>query len=767
MHGTDTTKTITAADLAPILGVTERSVRRRAKDEKWRYLQGCRNMNLYIIEALPEDIQTALAEKGQMSIDALPALSPCVALATVEHLVGEAPVYNTGFEVSLFNKPSSPDAWTGKNIVDMNVIRNPRVAKWSRIVTEAQRVPQGWKGRAWVEDVAKRHNTTASTVYRQIKKYDEKGLAGLRHTKGDRKPRAWTPEAVDFWVGLCLKREHRNMAKDALYATLVAKSVEMGWKVGTYESALWWFGKKVTPQLLAYQRGGLRALDNLLPPVLRDYSDLEPFEILVGDQHKFDFWVVDEETGEVFRPEGYFWQDLRTRCFYGGAIDKKYDSYLMGMALHMGLKIFGPFGSIYNDNGKPERSRYIMSILKDMRAIGLEVKNEVDAEVDVDSCSAEEINPLASVPGTQRLAIVKNAKAKMIEGTFNVLEAILRDHFCVPGSTAILGGDIHENDVAWLEIKKLAAAGKLLTYREFVLTVLKAMDYYNSKKAHRGVLKEWKWRPKPASATPLACLKQCASVDGWKPVMLTQEAIDLVFLPRVNNGRMIDKGRILFQGETYEDKRERSDCSDARPHLIDLHGKRVELRYDPLDPEWLLVFDGGNYICRAEPVEYSSMINPDLTARKIEEKRRHRKGFILEYRALTSSVPDMLEYSKVSTIERAAAVIGTERKVIQEKNREMYRELSPEEMERKCQEIEDRSQKPEAGSLKPEVRSRKSLTRPTYFLTELDRYKWVIKAENHGDNLLQEDVEFKQDYESRMDSDQLEYWETVRQYEAI
>jgi putative transposase len=349
----------------------------------------------------------------------------------------------------------------------------------------------------------------------------------------------------------------------------------------------------------------------------------------------------------------------------------------------------------------------------------------------------------------------------MIEGTFNVLEAILRDHFCVPGSTAILGGDIHENDVAWAEIKRLAAAGKLLTYREFVLTVLKAMDYYNSKKSHRGVLKEWKWRPKPKSATPLECLKQCAK-DGWKPVMLTQEAIDLVFLPRVNNGRMVDKGRILFQGETYEDKRERSDCTDSRPHLIDLHSKRVELRYDPLDPEWLLVFDDGNYICRAEPVEYSSMINADLTARKIEEKRRHRKGFILKYRALTSSVPDMLEYSKVSTIEKAAAVIGAERKEQSAKRLEIYRELSPEEMEEGIRKLEER-----AESSKLKAQSVKALKRPTYFLTELDRYKWVIKAENNGNELIPEDAEFKQDYESRMDSDQLEYWDTVRQYGSI
>ena len=35
-----------------------------------------------------------------------------------------------------------------------------------------------------------------------------------------------------------------------------------------------------------------------------------------------DDWVVDEDMGEVLRPEGYFWQDLRTRCLYGGVMKK-------------------------------------------------------------------------------------------------------------------------------------------------------------------------------------------------------------------------------------------------------------------------------------------------------------------------------------------------------------------------------------------------------------------------------------------------------------
>ena len=94
---------------------------------------------------------------------------------------------------------------------------------------------------------------------------------------------------------------------------------------------------------------------------------------------------------------------------------------------------------------------------------------------------------------------------------------------------------------------------------------------------------------------------------------------------------------------------------------------------------------------------------------------------------------------------------------------EMYRELSPEEMEREIEKLE----KAEVGSQISDVRKQKPLSRPSYFLTELDRYKWVLKAEAHGDELAPEDMEFRQDYESRMDEDQREYWEIVRQYGGV
>jgi len=180
----------------------------------------------------------------------------------------------------------------------------------------------------------------------------------------------------------------------------------------------------------------------------------------------------------------------------------------------------------------------------------------------------------------------------------------------------------------------------------------------------------------------------------------------------------------------------------------------VEIRFDPLDPEWLLVFKDGKYLATAEPVAYSSMKDTGLAAQKIEEKRRRRKGFILEYRQMTSVVPDVLEYSKTSEIERAVAAIKTaERKQMAERA-EITRERTPEELAAEVSRIED---------FKPSKRP--------IFNSEVDRYQWCLNqmtglrqgfgAAGNG-QMTDHDMEFVRDYEARMDEDTKEYWEIYK-----
>lgn len=715
-----------AREIGELAGKTERAIQVRAKKESWVFIEENGRarggiIKKYPVSSLPSDIQKLLVKNMEtISTDIIPYLAPEVAL--------EASLKTTDFELQNAGFGSqNKAAWSDQTAISLDVIRDPRVRRIAGVVQEALEVPGGWKKRKWVEAVAIKNDTTWQTIYKWIKKYEKKGLAGLKHSKKNGgEPRAWTPAAIDWWVGLCLKKEHRKIAKDALYDVLIIEAHKNGWKIGCYESAMWWLNKRVTPQLLALQRGGLRALDNTLPPVLRSYADLDPFEILVGDQHKFDFWVTDDDTGEVFRPEGFFWQDLRTRNFYGGAVGRKYDAYMVGLALRIGVKIFGAFTSIYTDNGRPELSRYIMGIMADIKTLGMSAELTTDAPMDMTGTDAETVNPCTILPGTHKKAIVKNAKAKMIEGTFNVFEGILRDHFHVPGYVKRLTDSGEEQDVDQDEIARLAKAGKLLTFSEFVVKMYLAMDYYNKAKKHRGVLKEWGWKPRPKTATPMDCLKRLY-LDGWRPRRLSDEAIDLVFLARVFRGRMVDRGRIHLNNRIYE-----------HDDLVSLSGVRVDLRYDPMDPEWLLIFKDNQYICRAVPVEYSSMKDQDLAGRKIEEKRRLRKAFLTQYRELTSRVPDFREYSTVPAIEKTAALITAKQKADVAQIKERVRPRTEEQLAAEVALIENYHAK----------------DRPV-FTSEVDRYQWCL---TQGAAIIEEDRDFIIEYESRMDADTKQYW---------
>ncbi len=731
-------KTYTLKILSEITGTSRVTLMRRAKRENWQTIIGNGNGGAqyeYALQALPHDIQERIYNKEGAKPEMLPILAPAVAAKVIENL---SPMPIPTFTEAVTEKRSS---WTLETAISEQDLQNPRIKNILSILREAEIVPRNWPNgkRKWIEAVALKHNVRWQSIYRWLKKYDKRGIAGLRHGKSSKdKPKKWTPEAIDFWIGLCGKREHRGADRKDLYNILVIEAQRRGWQIGEYESANWWFKKRWNPLMEAMQRGGVRALDNLLPPVLRDYSDLAPFEILVGDQHRFDRWVVSEETGEVFRPEGYLWQDLRTRIIYGAAVDRKYDSWLIGLSLRIGIHCYGAFSSIYTDNGKPECSKFLTGILANMRSLGMEWEQTEDVVMDVLDVDGEDIDPHYVVPGTHRKAVVKNAKAKMIEGTFYRLERIMASRMLLPGQTKRMTDDINWQDVDHQEALKLAKEGKLLTAREFALAMYTACDHYNRVKSHRGVLREWTWKPKPAEVTPYDCLKACYDA-GWRSHMISSEAADLIFLAK--DKRIVHQGRINFNNDFYE--------NDL---LLTMHKERVDIRYNPMTLTELHVFQGGRYLCTAVPVERSSMKDLDLAARKIAEKRDRRKRFAEEFRRVSSLAPDFREYSKVPEAERVAALIGQEKRKRAAAQIEFNRVLTQEE-------IDSHIAKMEQGLPLPSKSPKPLPERPGSFATDITRFLWILDVLKAGGNLTSEDEAFKDKYLNEQTPGQKEYYE--------
>lgn len=750
----------TKKELSKLLHKSKQAIDKQAKKEGWKVVKingRGEETDAHYTSSLPSNYQKIIAEKTTpTSTEVISTLAPEAAMIALKKLNGFTDqdfTHTTALAIPNQNTtqklPTLKETWSDPEMV-ISQADLAKAGPWVRIIQEAQNPPRGHKRRPWIEAVAVRHNCDWRTIYKKIKIYEKKGLIGLVHRKLTRgKPKVWTPDALDFWVGLNLKRYQRHISVEELYKYLNIEAYKRSWKIGSKESALWWLTKRLNPQLLALQRGGMRALDNSLPPILRDYSDLEPFEILVGDQHRFDFWVVDEETGEVFRPECYLWQDLRTRIMYGCAIDRKYDAQLMGLSLRIGIRIFGAFKNIYTDNGKPEISRYIMGILKDMRSLGLNHEQEISYPMDCSDVDPEEITPDITI-GQHRRAIVRNAKAKMIEGTFRFLEGILRDRFHVPGYVKNLHASAEQQEIDQKEMEKLAAQGKLLTAREFILTVFHALDYYNKEKHHRGVLREWAWQPKPQSATPMQCLAACCQ-DGWQPTKLSEEACDLLFLSKTT--RTVDHGRVMFQGGYYE----------AEALISFNKGEKVDLRYDLIDPSSVLVFYQGVYICIAYPVEYSSMINHELANRKIYEKALWKKKFSEEYRALTSGIPNLQEYSKIPMLEKAAAVIGKDKQKRAAEQAELNRILPPEEVEAVVAANEEAAR---AFEVTQRAKKKQLSPRKKFFLSNTERFQWIQETTAQKGCVSPEDLAWSAEHAKTLTDGEREYWQVYREYEA-
>jgi putative transposase len=644
--------------------------------------------------------------------------------------------------LTLTRSVNNPVVWNKETALDETALRDPRIKEILLALNDFENMPKGWKKTKWRKAVAIKYKVDQKTIFNWIKKYKENNIQGLVHKKPFAEtPRQWTPEALEFFQSLIIKKEHRHINIKSLYAIMVVEAQRYGWKIGGEKSAYFWSKKFLTPTMEALQRGGMRALDNILPPILRDYSDLAPFQILVGDQHRFDRWVMDEETGEIFRPEGYLWQDLRTRVIYGAAIDKKYDAWLIGLALRIGVSVFGAFRSIYTDNGRPELSKFLMSILKNLHSQGMEWE-KCDEEInDVSAVDNESINPCQVLPGTHRKAIVKNAKAKMIEGTFYRLEEIMSSVMRLPGNTKRMGDDIHWQDVDHLEAKKLAEQGKLLTSREFVIALYQSIDFYNRQKPHRGVLAEWSWNHKPAQVTPFDCLNACHK-DGWNPRFISSQAADLIFLAR--DSRVVNKGMISLNNEAY-----------SNDDLINLHKKRVDLRYNPLTLDEIYVFKDGKFICTALPVQYSSMIDTDLASEKIKEKRDRRRKFAEEFKKISSIAPDFRNYSSVPQIERAAALIGAEKKKRAIENKNFTRQITQAELDCGVAALE-------ALNTIPKAKQPLAGPRPSYWTSDSDRHQWCILA-TVDKTISAEDFEWMKKYESLMTPESRGRWEFERE----
>ncbi|MDR0878963.1 MAG: Mu transposase C-terminal domain-containing protein [Treponema sp.] len=478
--------------------------------------------------------------------------------------------------------------------------------------------------------LAQKFSLSASTVRRYIQDINVNGYHPPVRPKQGRKVYAWDSEAIDFMKGfyIAAQREVGYCTMRNAYHKTVEAAALKGWKTGSEQSAYTHL-RDIHSLLLTYASGGARALDNIFY-IARDLSLLAPFQVVVGDQHIFDFWSW--YNGKLIRAQCYLWLDMRTRLVYG--IDFEPGSYnhrTVARALRMGITRFGKFNTTYNDNGTAEKSGKIDHLVNALQTYGMSFRDYAElyrtreGEYAVEDPSGNVIATVESAKEWRRqnrrmYAQVKNAKAKPIERFFRTLEVLLLD-MCLPGYVRDITLPAAEDEEAARRLEYQKEKGFILQYEEFIEKVKEAIVCYENRD-HAGL-----------NHSPLEELRLAAELEGWEPNRIDENDIRHIFLEqekRVVKGNRIRIADINYVGPSLT----KEMLKENRNNLAGLSGMKVEVYFDPDDLEagaWAMDPHSGQSIYLT-PENRINPFNAGELSAEIAAKRRNIKAVTGTYR---------------------------------------------------------------------------------------------------------------------------------------
>ena len=607
------------------------------------------------------------------------------------------------------------------------------------------RRPAGRGKKLAEKEIATQFNISPRTVARYIKEMSTYGEGGAPKTGTQgRTIYAWDEEALAFLRSFYLQSLRQvggGTARNAYRWTKKEAEIQ-GWRIGSEASAYKYIAN-LSPALTDYATGGTLALDNKFW-ILRDLSLLRPFQVVVGDQHRFDFWCKDD-NGTYFRPECYLWLDMRTRLVYGLAFDRHYSSSTVIRALRLGVETFGRFESTYNDNGTSEKSAWSDLVVEQLQTYGMRFGADIaDLYKDEESGMYMVRDDSGDVVGyaenqvdwhkkNRRIfAKVKNAKTKPIERFFSSLEQILRD-MLLPGFVKELSLTVPEEEEARRRLEWQKKNGYILTYQEFIQCVARAVDQYN-RRAHTSLKR-----------SPIEEL-ELAKRNGFKQTYLNPADIEYLFFNRtyaVVNGDRVRLNGMFFASSPLTQEM----VLQNRGSLVNLNKKRVELRYNPdnLNAGVYAIDPRNGEPIRLHKIEAIDMFDQESFKNEIALKKQQIKAATSAFYSLTSKTNLLIDTAKTKPyLEADDMAAGLP-------SYTMPVDSPAPNVEESTEIITDK--------LRSEVKTKPALRK--VYTNERDRYTALLKAQLNGAKISDNDQEFMLQYEEKMDDDDLMYISTI------
>lgn len=508
-------------------------------------------------------------------------------------------------------------------------IQDEATAQRLRVMKLANARPNGMNMRDWLNEVSKIENVSVPTIYRWLKDAKRGKIVSdrapvpvaLEASSGpiriQVKSRSFTPQAMEYGIALLMNNPH--MDTKTAYLELAAKAEKNGWDIGSMPSFYRAISQLPPVARILTQRGrrGLEAV--VKPPIYRDITKYEVYEELVGDQHIFDYTVLDDDN-EPIRPEMFVWGDTRSRYLTGvWPVMGHYDKFAVGMSLREACK-WGIPKILHTDWGKPECSKYV-SQLRNQLAGYTAFRDDGNL-----GWMGDPLEQLRSKP--------RNAQAKPIESWFfHAFEKPLMQKG-LPGYSR-RDFDEKKNEYIQSQLRKDIKKKNLLHAKDFFEIVL-------------GIWAEWNAHTMSDASIPEEVfMNGIIRPDIYR---FSDETLDFLFLPAEK--RKVTKSLVGVTLPGFGKVQWHS------PKLSGLNGRSVEIRYNPYEPEHAYILDINSHEM-IDIAEQWKITDPHDRAEFTDKIRRQNQ--ILKYwiEAVSQIRRTQTKLHKISPYAGAAAQVGS------------------------------------------------------------------------------------------------------------
>ena len=521
----------TTVSISDALGISRRSVERRAAKESWAFeecpVRGGKQ-RYYPLATLPKDIQDALQR------NAIAAVLPAVAEKIAAPVVIQAPEHSLTDAQRL-----ERDARKGVRAAVQQLIAGARCTQEAALHTLLATARAGSADPATIRllQLARDPRGRAGDGFPSIRTLKRwlaaPDLTPRQHQQDMRVPE-WARAFLAIWQQPqkpAIEQAYREFCAAAPAAALpsIHQVRRFVGKLGT-----------VTRES---GRMGPRELKTIRPFFRREFASLEPNEVWSADGHTFDAEVQHPFHGRPFRPEITSIVDIATRRIVGFSVALAESAHAVLDALRHAVEAAGKPAIFYVDRG----SGYDNALIKD-EGIGLR--------------SALGFQVVHSLPyNSQARGVIERLHQTVWVAASRLLPSYV--------------GALMDREAKLAQFKltrraiKQGGAMPLMPWDVFLTFARERVAEYNARghRSLKGVSPDLRWRE--------------LEIKGWQADRVAPDELDGLFRPRVL--RKLARGEIQLFTNVYA-------CHWAE----EFHGETVAVAYDINKPEtvWLYTPEG-------------------------------------------------------------------------------------------------------------------------------------------------------------------------------